>query len=70
MDFDGKKAYHQKYNKEYYLKHKLAKQQETGVYFRKMGGSLNTKRNTIEKQLKANEEKAMKFRELLKSNNI
>lgn len=70
MDVDEKKAYHQKYNKSYYLKHKLAKQQETGIYFRKIGSSLSSKKTSIEKQLKANEEKAAKFREFLKSQAI
>lgn len=70
MNIDEKKAYHQKYNKAYYLKHKLAKQQETGIYFRKLGSSLSSKKINIEKQLKANEERAAKFREYLKSNPI
>ena len=70
MDLEEKRLYHQKYNKAYYLKTKLAKQKESGIYFRKLSSSITSKRNYIEKQLRENEEKANKFRELLKSNTI
>lgn len=66
MDLEEKKTYHQNYNKQYYLKKKLAKQVEGKSYFRKMT-SLNDKRNNIEKLLKENNEKAKKFREQLNS---
>ena len=35
MDIDEKKAYHQKYNKAYYLKRKFAKHTEGNIFFRK-----------------------------------
>lgn len=66
MDLEEKKAYHQNYNKQYYLKKKLSKQTEGKTFFRKMT-SLNDKRNNIEKQLKENNEKAKKFKEELNS---
>lgn len=69
MDLEEKKLYHQNYNKQYYLKKKLAKQTESKTYFRKMT-SLNDKRNNIDKLLKENNERAIKFRELLNSQSI
>jgi uncharacterized protein involved in exopolysaccharide biosynthesis len=64
MDLEEKKIYHQKYNKQYYLKNKLSKQTEGKTFFRKMT-SLSDKRNNIEKQLKENNERAKKFKEEL-----
>jgi hypothetical protein len=69
MDLEEKRLYHHNYNKSYYLKKKLSKQTESKTYFRKMT-SLSDRRNNVLKQLKENEEKANKFRELLKSNII
>lgn len=69
MDLDEKKLYHHNYNKNYYLKKKLAKQVEPKSYFRKLT-SLTDRRNNIDKQLKENNERAMKFRELLNSQSI
>jgi len=66
MDLEEKKLYHQNYNKQYYLKNKLAKQTEGRTFFRKMT-SLNDKRINIEKQLKENNERAKKFKEELNS---
>ena len=66
MDLEEKKLYHHNYNKDYYLKKKLAKQIEGKSYFRKMT-SLTDKRNNIEKLLKENNEKAKKFKEQLNS---
>jgi len=66
MDLEEKKTYHHNYNKQYYLKKKLAKQVEGKSYFRKLT-SLTHKRNNIEKLLKENNEKAKKFREQLNS---
>ena len=65
MDLE-KKLYHHNYNKQYYLKKKLSKQVEGKTFFRKMP-SLNDKRNSIEKQLKENNERAKKFKEELNS---
>ena len=36
MDLEEKKAYHQNYNKQYYLKKKMSKQTEGKTFFRKM----------------------------------
>jgi len=69
MDLEQKKLYHHNYNKEYYLKKKLAKQIEPKSYFRKMT-SLTDRRNNIEKLLKENNEKAEKFRQQLNSSSI
>jgi hypothetical protein len=69
MDLEEKKLYHQNYNKQYYLKNKLSKQTESKSYFRKMT-SLNDKRNNIDKLLKQNNEKAIKFKEQLNSSSI
>ena len=66
MDNDERRLYHQKYNKSYYLKNKLTKQTESKTYFRKIS-SLSDKKNNIDKQLKENEEKAKRFKELLNS---
>lgn len=67
MDKEEKRLYHQKYNREYYLKNKFAKQETTGTYFRKNVSSLNNKKLLIEKKLKENEDKKNKFIEQLKS---
>jgi hypothetical protein len=67
MDIDEKKAYHQKYNKAYYLKRKFAKHAEGNVFFRKTATpSLVVKREKISKALEENEAKANNFREMLK----
>tara|TARA_R110000868_G_scaffold229952_1_gene483077 strand:+ start:1361 stop:1570 length:210 start_codon:yes stop_codon:yes gene_type:complete len=66
MDNEEKRLYHQKYNKAYYIKNKLSKQTETKSYFRKMT-SLSDRRNSVEKQLKENEERKKKFIDLLNS---
>lgn len=66
MDLEEKKLYHHNYNKEYYIKKKLAKQVEGKTFFRKMT-SLSDKRINIEKQLKENNERAKKFKEELNS---
>ena len=67
-----KKEYHQKYNKAYYLRNKFAKQSDGNVLFVKQNAlcSLTQKKNSIEKMLRENDEKANKFRELLKSQYI
>mgnify|MGYP003656877202 CR=1 FL=1 len=69
MDLD-KKAYQKKYNKEYYLKKKFSKEDGNKYFTKGSYGSLNYKRNNIEKALKENEDKANTFRELLKSQSI
>jgi len=69
MDLEEKKLYHHNYNKNYYLKKKLAKQVDPKSYFRKMT-SLTDRRNNIEKLLKENNEKAEKFRQQLNSSSI
>ena len=67
MDIDEKKAYHQKYNKAYYLKRKFAKHTEGNIFFRKTATpSLVIKREKIAKSLEENEAKANNFREMLK----
>ena len=72
MDSDEKKLYHHKYNKAYYLKNKFTKQSDHNSFFIKQPGlsSLSQKKNNIEKMLRNNDEKANKFRELLKSQSI
>jgi len=72
MDLDEKKEYHHKYNKAYYLKNKFTKQSDGNGFFVKQNalGSLTHKKTNIEKMLRENDEKANKFRELLKSQSI
>ena len=72
MDLDEKKLYHHKYNKAYYLKNKFSKQTDHNSFFIKQPSlsSLNQKKINIEKMLRENDQKANKFRELLKSQSI
>jgi hypothetical protein len=63
---ERKRLYHHEYNKQYYMKNKMAKQTTAEPKLRKMN-SLAAKTQRIMKQLQENEERMNKFREELKS---
>ena len=65
MEIDRKE-----YDKQYYIKRKLQKQTDAKSFFTKNPSQTYTmvRRYNVEKQLKANDDKADAFRETLKSN--
>jgi len=65
---ERRRLYHHEYNKQYYLKKKMTKTNNTEPRFKKMD-SLSAKTHRIIKQLEETEARMNQFREELKSSN-